>query len=40
MMSRVESSRPPGVLISISKAWSLLRSASAMARPMYSSVMG
>src|ERR1700676_3470378 len=40
MMSRVDSSKPPGVLISISKAWALLRSASAMARPMYSSVIG
>ena len=40
MMSRVDSKSPPGVFNSTSKAWSLFRSASAIARPMYSSVMG
>src|SRR5882762_9149213 len=40
MMSRVELTRPPGVLISISTAWAFLVCASARARLMYSSVMG
>ena len=40
MILRVESSSPPGVFNSISTALSLFRSASASARPMYSSVMG
>src|SRR5882762_4493579 len=40
MMSRVELTRPPGVLVSISTAWAFLACASAMARPMYSSVVG
>src|SRR5216684_4414098 len=40
MILRVESTSPPGVLISINKAWSLRRWASSMARAMYSSVMG
>src|SRR5207249_1091839 len=40
MMLRVGSNNPPGVFSSISNASSLLRSASAMARPTYSSVIG
>src|SRR5437867_12704964 len=40
MMWRVDSNNPPGVFSSISNASSLLRSASAMARPTYSSVIG
>src|ERR1700758_3296164 len=40
MISRVDSTRPPGVLISISRTWAFFALASARARPMYSSVMG
>src|SRR6266849_198471 len=40
MMSRVESTNPPGVLISISTAWSWLAAADWRARSMYSAVMG
>src|SRR2546425_2109795 len=40
MMSRVESTNPPGVLISISTAWSWLAAADCRARSMYSAVMG
>src|ERR1017187_497987 len=40
IISRVELTRPPGVLISISTAWSLRRRASSMARAMYSALMG
>src|SRR6266478_56130 len=40
MMSRVESTSPPGVLISISTAWSWLAAADWRARSMYSAVMG
>src|SRR5712692_9978656 len=39
MMSRVESTNPPGVLISISTAWSWLAAADWRARSMYSAVM-
>src|SRR5882724_6229917 len=40
MMSRVESTNPPGVLISISTAWLWLAAADWRARSMYSAVMG
>src|SRR5271165_2006529 len=40
MMSRVELTRPPGVFISMSRAWALRRWASSMARAMYSALMG
>src|ERR1022692_2322732 len=40
MMSRVESTRPPGVLISIRTAWSWFAAATASARPIYSAVTG
>src|SRR5271166_2909524 len=40
MISRVESTKPPGVLISITTASSLLAAAESSARPMYSAVTG
>src|SRR5579863_10055841 len=40
MIALVELSSPPGVLISINTAWSLLRWASSIARVMYSALMG
>src|SRR5580693_5896656 len=40
MISRVDSTRPPGVLISMRTAWSLFLSAAARARATYSAVTG
>jgi len=40
MITLVELSRPPGVLISINIALSLVRCAWSMAREMYSALMG